>query len=221
MISSSLFFVVFRFYFRRFPRIFFEIPSAFFRSFFFVFFWGALFRYRSIRAFIALFRYRSIRAFVALLPAAIRAFVALFRYRSIRAFVALFRYRSIRALGARGCTSFTPGCILAPFQGAHSHHKISHICRRQMSTPHRHLWRGGGRQAGAEVTFPSQNRQRPQRGRLFPLANYLTSAVGRCLHPIAIYGEGVADRPGLRSGGQGVRSKINGQGLRSKTRGMN
>ncbi len=212
MISSSLFFVVFRFYFRRFPRIFFEIPSAFFRSFFFffVFFWGALFRYRSIRAFIALFRYRSIRAFI-----------ALFRYRSIRAFVALFRYRSIRALGARGCTSFTPGCILAPFQGAHSHHKISHICRRQMSTPHRHLWKGGGRQAGAEVTFPSQNRQRPQRGRLFPLANYLTSAVGRCLHPIAIYGEGVADRPGLRSGGQGVRSKINGQGLRSKTRGMN
>ena len=199
MISSSLFFVVFRFYFRRFPRIFFEIPSAFFRSFFFffVFFWGALFRYRSIRA------------FVALLPAAIRAFVA------------LFRYRSIRALGARGCTSFTPGCILAPFQGAHSHHKISHICRRQMSTPHRHLWRGGGRRAGAEVTFPSQNRQRPQRGRLFPLANYLTSAVSRCLHPIAIYGEWVADRPGLRSGGQGVRSKINGQGLRSKTRGMN
>ena len=211
MISSSLFFVVFRFYFRRFPRIFFEIPSAFFRNFFFffVFFWGALFRYRSIRA------------FVALLPAAIRAFVALFRYRSIRAFVALFRYRSIRALGARGCTSFIPGCILAPFQGAHSHHKISHICRRQMSTPHRHLWKGGGRQAGAEVTFPSQNRQRPQRGRLFPLANYLTSAVSRCLHPIAIYGEGVADRPGLRSGGQGVRSKINGQGLRSKTRGMN
>ena len=222
MISSSLFFVVFRFYFRRFPRIFFEIPSAFFRSFFFffVFFWGALFRYRSIRAFVALLP-AAMRAFVALLPAAMRAFVALFRYRSIRAFVALFRYRSIRALGARGCTSFTPGCILAPFQGAHSHHKISHICRRQMSTPHRHLWKGGGRQAGAEVTFPSQNRQRPQRGRLFPLANYLTSAVGRCLHPIAIYGEGVADRPGLRSGGQGVRSKINGQGLRSKTRGMN
>ena len=83
MISSSLFFVVFRFYFRRFPRIFFEIPSAFFRSFFFffVFFWGALFRYRSIRA-----------------------FIALFRYRSIRAFVALFRYRSIRALATPMCS---------------------------------------------------------------------------------------------------------------------
>ena len=51
--------------------------------------WG-LFRYRSIRAFVALFRYRSIRAFV-----------ALFRYRSIRAFVALYRpLGSIRALSA-------------------------------------------------------------------------------------------------------------------------
>ena len=30
----------------------------------------------------------------------------------------------------------------------------------------------------------------------FPLAKYLTSAVGRCLFPIAIYGEGVADRLG-------------------------
>ena len=210
MISSSLFLSFFASIFGVFPEFSSKFPPRFFRSFFFffVFFWGALFRYRSIRA------------FVALLPAAIRAFVALLP-AAIRAFVALFRYRSIRALGARGCTSFTPGCILAPFQGAHSHHKISHICRRQMSTPHRHLWRGGGRQAGAEVTFPSQNRQRPQRGRLFPLANYLTSAVGRCLHPIAIYGEGVADRPGLRSGGQGVRSKTNGQGLRSKTRGMN
>ena len=199
MISSSLFLSFFASIFGVFPEFSSKFPPRFFRSFFFffVFFWGALFRYRSIRAFVALFRYRSIRAFIALLPAA------------------------IRALGARGCTSFTLGCILAPFQGAHSHHKISHICRRQMSTPHRHLWRGGGRQAGAEVTFPSQHRQRPQRGRLFPLANYLTSAVGRCLHPIAIYGEGVADRPGLRSGGQGVRSKINGQGLRSKTRGMN
>ena len=188
MISSSLFLSFFASIFGVFPEFSSKFPPRFFRSFFFffVFFWGAL-----------------------------------FRYRSIRAFVALFRYRSIRALGARGCTSFTPGCILAHFQGAHSHHKISHICRRQMSTPHRHLWKGGGRQAGAEVTFPSQNRQRPQRGRLFPLANYLTSAVGRCLHPIAIYGEGVADRPGLRSGGQGVRSKTNGQGLRSKTRGMN
>ena len=40
---------------------------------------------------------------------------------------------------------------------------------------------------------------RPQRGRQFPLAKFLTSAVGRCLFPLAIYGEGVADRPGVRS----------------------
>ena len=31
------------------------------------------------------------------------------------------------------------------------HRKICHICRRQMSIPPRHLWRGGGRQAGGEV----------------------------------------------------------------------
>ena len=37
------------------------------------------------------------------------------------------------------------------------------------------------------------------RGRQFPLAKSITSAVGRCLFPLAIYGEGVADRPGVRS----------------------
>ena len=37
------------------------------------------------------------------------------------------------------------------------------------------------------------------RGRLFPLAKSITSAVGRCLFPLAIYGEGGADRPGVRS----------------------
>ena len=34
---------------------------------------------------------------------------------------------------------------------------------------------------------------------LFPLTKFLTSAVGRCLFPLAIYGEGVADRLGVRS----------------------
>ena len=34
---------------------------------------------------------------------------------------------------------------------------------------------------------------------LFPIAKFLASAVGRCPFPIAIYGEGVADRPGVRS----------------------
>ena len=31
------------------------------------------------------------------------------------------------------------------------HLQISHICHRQMSIPHLHLWRGGSRQAGGEV----------------------------------------------------------------------
>ena len=72
------------------------------------------------------------------------------------------------------------------------HLQISHICHRQMSIPHLHLWRGGGRQAGGEV------KRTPKRASI-PLAIFLTSAVGRCLFPISIYGERVADRPGVRS----------------------
>ena len=60
------------------------------------------------------------------------------------------RYRPISrvalntgSLSSRGCAPLTPGCILAPFQGA-----------------------------------------------LFPLAIFVTSAVGRCPFPLAIYGEG-------------------------------
>ena len=57
---------------------------------------------------------------------------------------------------------------------------------------------------------PSPNQSRPHCGRHFPIAKFLTSAIGRCPFPIAktitpasraslplaIYGEGVADRPG-------------------------
>ena len=32
-----------------------------------------------------------------------------------------------------------------------------------------------------------------------PPRKLITSAAGRCLSPLAIYGEGVADRPGVRS----------------------
>ena len=41
--------------------------------------------------------------------------------------------------------------------------QIYHICRRQMSTPHRHLWRGGGRKAGDEVQNPSYAKQKPKK----------------------------------------------------------
>ena len=134
--------------------------------------------------------------------------------------------------------------------------QIAHICRRQMSlpiaksitsaagrclspspnlshlpqadvSPHRHLWRGGGRKAEGEVHSHSQNPQRPQsrasipprkihnarnRGCPFPLAKLITPApraslplaklitpAPRASLPIAIYGEGVAERPGVRS----------------------
>ena len=36
-------------------------------------------------------------------------------------------------------------------------------------------------------------------GRPVHLANFLTSAAGRCPVHLAIYGEGEADRPGVRS----------------------
>ena len=86
---------------------------------------------------------------------------------------------SIRALVARGCATLTPGCILAPHQGAlfplsqTSHlpqadvnspapnltsaagrcqfpRSKPHICRRQMSIPPLNLWRGG--QGGRSIT---------------------------------------------------------------------
>ena len=51
----------------------------------------------------------------------------------------------------------------------------------------------------ADVHSPSHVINARRGGRLVPLAKFLTSATGRCPHPLAIYGEGVADRPGVRS----------------------
>ena len=51
---------------------------------------------------------------------------------------------------------------------------------------------------------------------LFPLTKFLTSAVGRCLFPLAIYGEGVADRPGKRSHGLGSEVQIEKKSLPKK-----
>ena len=59
---------------------------------------------------------------------------------------------------------------------------------RMLSTP-----------AVAGVNPPSHAINARHGGRQFPLAKFVTSAAGRCLFPIAIYGEGVADRPGVRS----------------------
>ena len=84
------------------------------------------------------------------------------RYRPISRFAL-----NTGSLSSRGCAPLTPGCILAPFQGApFLPRHICHISHRQMS---------------------------------IPLAIFVTSAVGRCPFPLAIYGEGVADRPGVRS----------------------
>ena len=81
----------------------------------------ALFRYRSIRALIALFRYRSIRALIALLPAAIRALgrpLACGNTGSGSGYVLVslraYAYAFLPGVALR----YTPGCILAPLQGA-------------------------------------------------------------------------------------------------------
>ena len=135
--------------------------------------------------------------------------IALFRpLGSIRALVALFRpLGSIRALApamcslrcahtptqppyfaiapygllsSRGCATLTPGCILAPLQGALFPLAESTTPAPRASIPPRQI--NNTRAAG--VHSPSPNQQHPRRGRPFPLA---------------IYGEGVADRPGVRS----------------------
>ena len=94
---------------------------------------------------------------------------------------------------SRGCATLTPGCILAPLQGARCsndrkpgvalrlpravfwrpfrasipHRQICHICRRQMFIPHRQICHICRRQMS------------------IPLAKFVTSAVGRCPFPIA------------------------------------
>ena len=47
--------------------------------------------------------------------------------------------------------------------------------------------------------FPSPIYHICRRQMSIPPRQFITSAAGRCLFPLAIYGEGVADRPGVRS----------------------
>ena len=49
--------------------------------------------------------------------------------------------------------------------GVNPPRQIYHICRRQMSIPPRHLWRGGGRQAGGEVQNTNQAPQKTKKAR--------------------------------------------------------
>ena len=92
------------------------------------------------------------------------------------------RYRPISrvalntgSLSSRGCAPLTPGCILAPFQGA---------------------------------LFPLAIFVTSAVGRCpFPLVIFVTSAVGRCPFPLAIYGEGGGRQAGgeVRQAGGEVR----------------
>ena len=113
----------------------------------------------------ALFRYRSIRAlcrpispcglntgfWLRLLPVGQYAFA-----------VALFRpMGSIRALVARGCATLTPGCILAPHQGAlFPLSQTSHLPQADVNSPSQFM----ERESGGEVNSPSQFMERGSGG---------------------------------------------------------
>ena len=102
----------------------------------------------------------------------------------------------------------SPNISHLPLADVHPPRQIHKRPQRGRLPPPRHLWKGGGRQAGGEVTFP--------------LAIILTSATGRCLFP----------HLHLWRGGQGVRSNARrsgrqfphlhlwrgGQGVRSNAR---
>ena len=77
---------------------------------------------------------------------------------------------------------------------------LSPYCLRQygLLSPYFAIAQYGLWAPGVALRLPQAVFWRPFRA-LIPITKFLTSAVGRCLHPIAIYGEGVADRPGLRS----------------------
>ena len=82
------------------------------------------------------------------------------------------------SLSSRGCAPLTPGCILAPFQGA---------------------------------LFPLAIFVTSAVGRCpFPLAIFVTSAVGRCPFPLAIYGEGGGRQAGgeVRQAGGMVKTPL-------------
>ena len=82
----------------------------------------------------------------------------------------------------------SPNISHLPLADVHPPRHIHKRPQRGRLPPPRHLWKGGGRQAGGEVTFP--------------LAIILTSATGRCLFP----------HLHLWRGGQGVRSNARRSG---------
>ena len=120
------------------------------------------------------------------------------RYRPISRFAL-----NTGSLSSRGCAPLTPGCILAPFQGApFLPRHICHISHRQMSIPLAiFVTSAAGRCPFPLAIYGEGVADRPgvRSKHIFPLAIFVTSAVGRCPFPLAIYGEGVADRPGVRS----------------------
>ena len=109
------------------------------------------------------------------------AFVARIAFRRYGLWAPYFACAQYGLLVTRGCAALTPGCILAPLQGA-----LFPLAQLLTS-------------ATGRCPLPIVQLLTSATGRCpFPLAQFPTSATGRCPLPIAIYGEGVADRPGGR-----------------------
>ena len=96
--------------------------------------------------------------------------------------------------------SFSLSFFGAPYFAIAQYGLLSPYCLRQygLLSPYFAIAQYGLWAPGVALRLPRAVFWRPFRA-LIPITKFLTSAVGRCLHPIAIYGEGVADRPGLRS----------------------
>ena len=90
--------------------------------------------------------------------------------------------------------------LLSPYFAIAQYGLLSPYCLRQygLLSPYFAIAQYGLWAPGVALRLPRAVFWRTFRA-LIPITKFLTSAVGRCLHPIAIYGEGVADRPGLRS----------------------
>ena len=107
--------------------------------------------------------------------------------------VALFRLRSIRALNHPGVALRLPRAVFwHPLRAL----DVATIGNPGLRSAYPGLYSGA--LSGRSIP-PSQICHICRRQMSIHLAIFVTSAVGRCLFPIAIYGEGGDDRPGVRS----------------------
>ena len=91
--------------------------------------------------------------------------------------------RRLPGVASQGCATLTPGCVLAPFQGAHSHRQINNARRGGLNTPPsrgcfpglRYAYPGLCSGALSGRSFPSPRGGRQAGGEVIPLARVQAS----------------------------------------------